>query len=582
MKINYYYLILFISCNIFSQNPISLDLASGEALCSPGSCTNVYASYTQVKETSSYQVQSIPFNPPFAYTGGTRVVNPSITDDYWSQLINLPFNFCFYGNFYNQIMIGTNGVIHFPDGSQNPSGQCPWENGGVIPSVATPVKNAIYAVYQDTNMNTPPLTNPNLQNVNYLIFGVYPNRALVINFSEQPLFHCNSTIGLQTSQVVLYETSNKIDVFVKNRSACTTWNGGKGLLGIQNSAGTLALTPPGRNTGAWTAVNEGWSFRPDGSSTSTIEWSVNGVSVPSALNQNVFNVCPSDGDEIQAKVTYDNCMGSQIILSKSIVLNYDQELVNLGQPVDLLACSANYEPVVFDLTQNNSVILNGIDPNNAEIKYFTSSDDAASNINPILNPQNFSSSGQIIYVLVESYISGCYSQKQFELVVNPRPQAPLGDALQSFIGGQTLADIEVIGTNIQWYGSANGNDILPIATLLVDGTTYYASQTNAFNCESRLALPQRLAVTVQQSLSNDAFDLNGFKAYPNPVKDIFRISYVKEISSVAVYNLLGQEILNTKVNALSSDINLTSLSRGAYLVKVTVDGLTNTIKVIKE
>ena len=84
------------------------------------------------------------------------------------------------------------------------------------------------------------------------------------------------------------------------------------------------------------------------------------------------------------------------------------------------------------------------------------------------------------------------------------------------------------------------------------------------------------------SLSSDSFDLKGFKAYPNPVKDIFRISYVKEISSVAVYNLLGQEVLTQKVNALSSEINMTSLSKGTYLVKVTVDGLVNTVKVIKE
>jgi hypothetical protein len=84
------------------------------------------------------------------------------------------------------------------------------------------------------------------------------------------------------------------------------------------------------------------------------------------------------------------------------------------------------------------------------------------------------------------------------------------------------------------------------------------------------------------SLGNDSFDLNGFKAYPNPVKDVFRLSYVKEISSVAIHNLLGQEIMNVKVNALSSEINMTGLSRGTYLVKVTVDGLVNTIKIIKE
>lgn len=84
------------------------------------------------------------------------------------------------------------------------------------------------------------------------------------------------------------------------------------------------------------------------------------------------------------------------------------------------------------------------------------------------------------------------------------------------------------------------------------------------------------------SLGSDSFDLKGFKAYPNPVKDIFRVSYVKEISSISVHNLLGQEVLNKKVNALTSDINLSGLSQGTYLVKVTVDGLTNTIKVIKE
>jgi hypothetical protein len=76
--------------------------------------------------------------------------------------------------------------------------------------------------------------------------------------------------------------------------------------------------------------------------------------------------------------------------------------------------------------------------------------------------------------------------------------------------------------------------------------------------------------------------LNGFKAYPNPVKDVFRVSYVKEISSVSVHNLLGQEVMNQKVNALASEINMSGLSKGTYLVKVTVDGLINTIKVIKE
>jgi hypothetical protein len=36
-----------------------------------------------------------------------------IGDDMWSQVINLPFPFTFYGNVYNQCIIGSNGEIGF-------------------------------------------------------------------------------------------------------------------------------------------------------------------------------------------------------------------------------------------------------------------------------------------------------------------------------------------------------------------------------------------------------------------------------------------------------------------------------------
>lgn len=84
------------------------------------------------------------------------------------------------------------------------------------------------------------------------------------------------------------------------------------------------------------------------------------------------------------------------------------------------------------------------------------------------------------------------------------------------------------------------------------------------------------------ALSTSSFDLKGFRAYPNPVKDVFNISYTKEITSVSVLNLLGQEVLNKKINALQSSIDMSGLSNGAYLVKVNVDGLVSTIKVVKQ
>src|SRR5690606_18028847 len=54
----------------------------------------------------------------------------------------------------------------------------------------------------------------------------------------------------------------------------------------------------------------------------------------------------------------------------------------------------------------------------------------------------------------------------------------------------TLADLQVLGTDIKWYASATSTDVLPAATGLAHGVTYYATQTDD-DCESAA----RLAVT---------------------------------------------------------------------------------------
>ena len=84
------------------------------------------------------------------------------------------------------------------------------------------------------------------------------------------------------------------------------------------------------------------------------------------------------------------------------------------------------------------------------------------------------------------------------------------------------------------------------------------------------------------SLSSGSFDNANFVAYPNPVKDIFNISYSSEISSVRIINLLGQEVISTEVNATSTQIDMSQLSSGAYIVNVTVGDTIKTIKVVKQ
>jgi hypothetical protein len=87
---------------------------------------------------------------------------------------------------------------------------------------------------------------------------------------------------------------------------------------------------------------------------------------------------------------------------------------------------------------------------------------------------------------------------------------------------------------------------------------------------------------VETTLSTSNFDASGFKYYPNPVKNVLNLSYTKAISNVAVYNLLGQQVLVKSLNENQSQIDMSPLTQGTYLVKVTSDNQVKTIKVIKE
>jgi len=84
------------------------------------------------------------------------------------------------------------------------------------------------------------------------------------------------------------------------------------------------------------------------------------------------------------------------------------------------------------------------------------------------------------------------------------------------------------------------------------------------------------------SLSNGDFDNADFTAYPNPVKDILNLSYKQTISNVTVYNVLGQKVIDKTVDSNATTVNMASLSRGTYIVKVTADSRIKTLKIVKE
>ena len=98
--------------SVFAQAPgcPNIQVADETVSCN-NPCVDLVASYLQTGETTQYEVNSIPYAPPYPFIGGT----PTFVgvDDTFSVIINIPFDFCFYGVSYNQLVIGANGLISF-------------------------------------------------------------------------------------------------------------------------------------------------------------------------------------------------------------------------------------------------------------------------------------------------------------------------------------------------------------------------------------------------------------------------------------------------------------------------------------
>lgn len=146
--------------------------------------------------------------------------------------------------------------------------------------------------------------------------------------------------------------------------------------------------------------------------------------------------------------------------------------------------------------------------------------------------------------------------------------------------GVTCQDLSTLSTSIgcdQDGGTTvNYSSILPLSGL-TDGDTYYI-QVDRYSGTTA----GTFGIQVTAALGLNEFEENTFVAYPNPVKDVLNLSYSLEMSSVKVINLLGQVVVTKALNSTETQLDLTSLQAGTYLVQVTVGTQVKTIKIVKQ
>ncbi len=329
--------------------------------CVSSTCVDLEATYLPIAQTTSYNVQSIAYAPPYQFNCLQNSVSINV-DDVWSPAINLPFNFCYYGTNYNQCLIGSNGTLTFDLTTNIPSGYSAWSFANNLPN-NTLFLNTIFGVYHDIDPSKGGQVGWELITLNN---GC---RALVASWDNIPMFSSSCNSILYTGMIVLYENTNIIEVYIKEKNLCSTWNGGNSIVGIQNSNGTQAVVAPNRNglDTDWTTLNEAWRFTPSGASLTTIKWYQGaGTTGPVVGTTNVVNVCPSSTTTYTAEVTYTLCSGNTFVKTDSTIVTVSNNKTWNGTTDNDWNKPSNWTP--------NSAIPNGTDcviipvtPNNPSI-----------------------------------------------------------------------------------------------------------------------------------------------------------------------------------------------------------------------
>jgi len=150
---------------------------------------------------------------------------------------------------------------------------------------------------------------------------------------------------------------------------------------------------------------------------------------------------------------------------------------------------------------------------------------------------------------------------------------PTGETEQDFTTGQTLADLIVNGNDLVFYNSTY-SETFNLTDELVDNQTYYVVS------EVGICMSDPLIIIVTQVVSRTDFDVYGFSYYPNPVNDVLYFSSNSKIEKVMINNILGQQI-NANLNSDNTILDMSDLPTGNYFVKITIEGISKTIKVIK-
>jgi hypothetical protein len=253
-----------------------------------------------------YNVNSVTYS--YESTAGTGI---PVGDDQTISNLPIGFTFNYWGTNYTTVNISSNGWISFLH-----------QAGSIVGYGANQtVEAGIHGVALD-------LYPSGGYFIRYQTIGTAPNRKFVVSY-RMDYYGCRG--NWTEFQIVLYETTNKIQINVATHPTC-----GTALQGLSNQANNAWATTPGRNGTDWTGTtNSSYEFTPFSTSST---WTSRGTLNTNSSGQVTF----ANTSNLQYRVTINTSQKFHSVPEFGLVyMMFMQGKLGPLQDWDFYTCDCN-------------------------------------------------------------------------------------------------------------------------------------------------------------------------------------------------------------------------------------------------
>jgi hypothetical protein len=193
--------------------------------------------------------------------------------------------------------------------------------------------------------------------------------------------------------------------------------------------------------------------------------------------------------------------------------------------------------------------------------------------NGVVNSVAFAPTATQTYTVTGTALNGCQSSDQVLVTVNATPVA-----LVSVVDGATVA-ASPAGMNYQWINCASGTDI-PTATAAQFTATangsYAVIVTSLQGCEDVSD-----CITIS-SVGLDQMNITDMNVFPNPTNGEVNVSIPESVTvNVSIFDAQGKLVAEQMNVTNNGKLNISNVTPGVYMVRLTAENAVQTFRVVK-